>query len=363
VVDLFRPFMSDEARKLSNECLTPDQDGRLMVGEGPRAQEFEKAFGSFVGLETPRPLLTNSCTSALDLACHLIGIEDAEVISTPITCTATNGVLVNRKATIVWADVDPITGLISPDDVARKITRHTKAIMAVDWGGRSCDYKALRSHGLPVIQDAAHNILVDPSNHGDYVAWSFQAIKHLTTVDGGALLVPGGQHERARLLRWYGLDRESGSSYRCSQNIQEAGFKYHMSDATASLGLGNLPYVRQNVATQRWHAQWLSHALRLHPIVTLPPDDPKGSWWLYTVLVEDRDDFMAYLAEQGIDSSPVHARNDTHAAFHYPNGPLPGVDSFAAREVAIPIGWWLSQQDLEKIAGSIWAYSRERVAV
>src|SRR3990170_2900817 len=114
------------------------------IGQGPKVEEFEQAFAR--ALDAPFvPLSLNSGTSALDLALHLIGVGPGdEVISTPMTCTATNGVIVNRGAKIVWADVDPFTGLISPGDVGRLVSRRTKAIMAVDWGGKPCDYEALK---------------------------------------------------------------------------------------------------------------------------------------------------------------------------------------------------------------------------
>jgi dTDP-4-amino-4,6-dideoxygalactose transaminase len=359
--------MSAEAGIATAFALTPDGDGRLFIGQGPKVQEFEKAFASLVGLETP--LTTNSCTSALDLALHLAGVGlGDEVITTPMTCTATNSPIVNRKAKIVWADVDPVTGLIDPADVARKMTRRTKAIMAVDWAGRSCDYKALRSLTLgapwmmvPIIQDAAHNLMVDPNNRGDYVAWSFQAIKHLTTVDGGALLVPEKQYERAKLLRWYGLDRESSADFRCAQNIIEAGYKYHMNDVNAAIGLANLPSAEWVVSRHRENARWYSDNLRAGPDVLFPPADDKGSWWLYTLRVRDQAGFIKYMAEQGVMTGQVHARNDTHKAFDYYNGPLPGVDEFSSHQVAIPVGWWVTERDREHIAEAVAAFSWARV--
>lgn len=363
MIDLFRPFMAKEAAEMVARTLTPDVDGRLYVGEGPRVQEFESAFAALVG-STQVPLALNSCTSALDLALHLIGVGlGDEVITTPMTCTATNGVIVNRGGKIVWADVDPVTGLIDPQDALRKLTNRTKAIMAVDWAGRSCDYVQIRRLAnrpwdfIPIIQDAAHNLFVDQQNRGDYVAWSFQAIKHLTTGDGGALLVPECERERARLLRWYGLDRTSSADFRCSQDIKEAGFKYHMNDIAASIGLANLPHTRRLVARHRDNAAWYAQALQGAPGISLPPPDPDASWWLYTLLVSDRAGFIAHMAGRGIAASPVHRRNDVHPAFHFPNGPLPGVDHFAEHEVAIPVGWWVTDQDREHIASAVleWA--------
>lgn len=347
MIPLFKVFMSDQAPSRVGETLMSGY-----VGEGPRVQEFEDAFAQLVGAPLP-PLALNSCTSALDLALHLCGVTiGSEVITTPMTCTATNGVIANRGGKIVWADVDPVTGLIDPKDVARKITKRTKAIMAVDWAGRSCDYRELRKAansaqwlGIPIIQDAAHNLFVDWRNHGDYVAWSFQAIKHLTTGDGGALLTPEGQYDRGRLLRWYGLDRRSSADFRCAQDIKEAGFKYHMNDIAASIGLANLPHAQWVVDRHCENAAYYHEALQGVEGLVRPPADPSASWWLYCLLVDDRAGFIDHLAERGIAASPVHRRNDTHPAFDYPSGSLPGVDSFSAREVAIPVGWWLSDRD------------------
>jgi len=361
VIPLFKVFMAADARARVGDTLESGY-----IGEGPRVQEFETAFEELVGSPTT-PLAVNSCTSALDLALHLAGVGlGSEVISTPMTCTATNGVIVNRGAKIVWADVDPITGLIDPGDAFSKINRRTKAIMAVDWAGRSCNYAQLRdwtANGarVPVIQDAAHNLLVDPQNRGDYVAWSFQAIKHLTTGDGGALLTPPKQMNRARLLRWYGLDRTSSADFRCAQNITEAGFKYHMNDIAAAIGMANLPHARACVERHRANAAWYAQALQDAPGVSLPPSDPGSSWWLYCLLVEDRASLIAHLAERGIGSSPVHRRNDVHPAFHYPSGALPGVDHFAEHELAIPVGWWVTDEDREQIAGAVldWAHARQ----
>jgi dTDP-4-amino-4,6-dideoxy-D-glucose/dTDP-4-amino-2,4-dideoxy-beta-L-xylose transaminase len=352
------------------KVLTPDEQGRVYSGEGPRVAEFEREFAVFVNARH-RVLAMNSCTSALEMALYLCGVgPDTDVITTPMTCTATNGAIVRLGGRPVWADIDPVTGLIDPSDVARKLTRKTRAVMAVDWAGRSCDYQALRRAAkqapwleIPVIQDAAHNLLVDMDNCGDYVCWSFQHIKHLTTGDGGALMTPEAAYDRARLLRWYGLDRESRADFRCAQDITEVGWKAHMNDIAAAIGLANLAHAGRVVAQQRANARWYASALRGIPGIVLPPADERSSWWLYTLLLEDRDEFIAYMNTHEVMCSPVHARNDRHTAFTYPNGDLPGVDAFAAREVAIPVGWWLSEQDKAHVALSVRKFASRGAAV
>jgi dTDP-4-amino-4,6-dideoxy-D-glucose/dTDP-4-amino-2,4-dideoxy-beta-L-xylose transaminase len=348
MIPLFKVAMSPEAPARVAEVL---QSG--YIGQGEMVEQFERALQTLLDLDAP-PLSTNSCTSAIDLALHLIGIGPGdEVITTPVTCTATNSPIVTRGAVPVWADVDPYTGLIDPLDVALKLTPRTKAIMAVDWGGQLSDYAMLKTHGLPVIQDAAHH-LSPPA--GDYACYSFQAIKFLTCGDGGALWCPPDQLERARLLRWYGLDRRSTADFRCEQNIQEAGYKYHMNDIAAAIGLANIGSTKELIARQQMNAIYYDRQLESYEVMRAPLDY-RSACWLYTLLVEDRPGFIRHMAKHGVACSPVHARNDTHAAFHFPNGPLPGVDHFASRNVAIPVGWWLSEDDRRQVVEAVKAWT------
>jgi dTDP-4-amino-4,6-dideoxy-D-glucose/dTDP-4-amino-2,4-dideoxy-beta-L-xylose transaminase len=347
MIPLFKVFMSPEAPARVADVLASGY-----IGQGQQVEAFEAALQELLRWPFP-PLTTNSCTSALDLALHLIGVGPGdEVITTPMTCTATNSPIVTRGARPVWADVDPLTGLIDPVDVLRKLTPRTKAIMAVDWGGAPCDYNTLKAFGIPVIQDAAHHL---SPPQGDYACYSFQAIKFLTTGDGGCLVCPPQQTERARLLRWYGLDRRSKADFRCEQNIMEVGYKAHMNDIAAAIGLANIGGVEELIARHVLNAEYYQAKLAG---VARPPWSYESPYWLYTLLVEDRHGFISHMADQGIACSPVHARNDTHAAFHYPNGPLPGVDHFASRNVAIPVGWWLSADDRRAVIDGVAAWSR-----
>ena len=335
------------------------------VGQGPKVDEFELAFAHAVGLER-MPLGVTSCTTAIDLALHLTGVGPGdEVVTSPMTCTATNGPIVTRGARPVWADVDPLTGLIDPADVARKIASTTKAIIAVDWGGAPCDYRELKKAacGLPIIQDAAHRLF--PTNPGgDYVCWSFGPIKHLTCGgSGGALLPPASQYDRARLLRWHGLDRLSKADFRCEQDITEVGYRAHLTDDLATVGLANLGMARENVRKAQENAKFYTRVFAGAPGITVQPFDAASDYWLYTLLVEDRASFLAFLAERGVMASPVHARNDTHTAFRRAAGettPLPGVDHFAARNVAIPCGWWLTSADREKVAAAVLTWGQKQ---
>ena len=321
------------------------------IGQGPMVEEFEAALQREFHLPR-RPVTTNSCTSALDLALELIGVGPGDaVVTTPQTCTATNTPIVKRHAIPVWADVNQ-RGLVTPQSVLRAAVAaqvdglNVKAIMVVDWAGARPDIRGIKGllPGTPVIEDAAHRL---PSmvNDADYTAWSFQAIKYLTTVDGGALLTPADQVRRAKLLRWYGLDRESSSDFRCAQDITEVGFKYHMNDVAASIGLANLPLAKANLDDQWNNAMYLSRQLGLE-------FDHTSHYWFFPYIVQERDRFVAHMAEHGVETSQVHARNDKHTGFNYPRS-LPGVDLFDSTQIAIPCGWWLRKEELDQIVEAV----------
>ena len=341
------------------------------IGQGPKVEDFETLLQQELQSEQ-RPLTMNSCTSALDLALHLCGVIPAEidydyqleVISTPMTCFASQIGMIHRDATIRWADVDPQTGLIDPVSVGKLVNKNTAAIMAVDWAGRACDYDELRKFGIPIIEDAAHCWDTRyKGNHiatagGDYVCWSTQAIKFLTTGDGGILVTPPDKYREAKLLRWYGLDREAGASFRCTQNIQQAGFKYHMNDIAAQIGICNMTFAADSVKKHRANAKRYCEELDDCQSISFPAYDPDCSYWLFSLLVEKgtKEEFQSYLANNGISSSPVHHRNDLYDCVSQFKVDLPGLDNFASKQLAIPVGWWVSEEEMTHIIDVIKRY-------
>lgn len=353
MIPLFKVAMNPLAKDIVGAVLDSG-----FIGQGDKVDLLESLLEKDLGA---KPLTVNSCTSALDLALHLCGIGPGdEVISTPMSCYATQVGVQHRYARIRWADVDPLTGNINPDSVEKLITPKTKAIMAVDWAGRSCDYKKLKSFGVPVIQDAAH-VWGRPLTleGGNYTCYSLQAIKFLTSSDGGLLITPPEDYERALLLRWYGMDRRQGKSMRCLQPVLEAGFKYHMNDVMASIAIANLDLAKENVTKHRANAALYDKELAQVSTVTLPPPDPTCSYWLYSLLVEKgtKEEFIAYMGANGIACSPVHHRNDLYeATAKFKEGPLPGLDEFAKKQVSIPVGWWLTEEDLKTIIEAIKGY-------
>lgn len=352
MIDLFKVFMPPTVIEPLREVLYSGY-----IGEGPKVAEFERALAPW--LDNENVLCLNSGTSAIQLALRLSNVGPGdEVISTPMTCTATNEPILATGAKIVWADIDPWTGNIDPIDVQRKITSKTKAIVCVHWGGYPCDMDELHavanSCGARVIEDACHAFGSIYKGHkigsqSDFACFSFQAIKNLTTVDGGALVcLDKDDYERGKLLRWYGIDREAkGEDLRCEADIKEWGYKFHMNDVAATIGIEQLKYVAGNLAKTRMNAT--KYDVVFGDKKLRYKSDRVSCHWLYTIRVKDRDGFIVRMKEAGIMTSKVHARNDLHSCFAESRTHLPGVDEFCREQVSIPVGWWLESNDVEKI--------------
>lgn len=340
------------------------------IGQGSRVAEFEKALAPYYGHQNV--VTVNSGTSALNLALRLAGVgPGTETITTPQTCAASNMPILERGGDVVWGDIDPWTGNIDPLDVERKVTPRTRAIIAVHWGGYPCELAELlavgRRHGIPVIEDAAHAFGsvyrgARIGSHSPFVCFSFQAIKLVTTVDGGALTVASNDdYRRAKLLRWYGMDRETPKTdLRCSEDVKEWGHKYHMNDVAAVIGLEQLAHVEKNLEAHRRNAAAYDEAFEgLRRVKRLRYSrDRLSSYWLYTLRVDDPPSFQEHLTRKGIMASRVHIRNDHYTAFAPYRRVLPGVDEFARHQISIPVGWWLSDEDRTRVIEAVRGWER-----
>ncbi|HEX7994423.1 MAG TPA: DegT/DnrJ/EryC1/StrS family aminotransferase [Streptosporangiaceae bacterium] len=357
------------------EDLMPELERTLYsgyVGQGPRVDEFEAELAAYLG--NPHVLTTNSGTSALQLALRLAGVRGGSVVTTPMTCAATVLPVLAEGARVIWADIDPRTGNMDPVDAARRLAGDTRAILAVHWGGQPCDMDALMDlgqvTGVPVIIDAAHALgsswdgEMTGGPYADFTCFSLQAIKHITTGDGGVLTMRSADdYRRGKILRWYGIDREAESGdARVDVDIAEPGYKFHMNDVTATIGLAQLKYLPGIVRAHRDNAAFYDEVLPATAGRTAVPALAQGAWWLYTLLWRDeaqRAAFQATMRAGGIGVSRVHARLDHLTVFKgAANGTLPGVDEFYGRECAIPVHWGLSGLDRGRVAAEVGAFCR-----
>ncbi|MFQ5708112.1 MAG: DegT/DnrJ/EryC1/StrS family aminotransferase [bacterium] len=364
MIPLHKVFMPANIEEVINPLREVLSSG--WIGEGNQVLKFERCLQEYLGVEHVTAL--NSGTSALQLALRLcgVGIGD-EVITTPMTCMATNEPIVLTGATPVWADIDPATGNIDVDGIRKKISTRTKAIMMVHWGGYPCDIEEInqlaREYGLKVIEDSAHalgSVYQDKliGNYSDFCCFSFQAIKHITTGDGGLLVCRSEKdHKRARSLKWFGIDREQRKTNAlgiAEWDIIEAGYKYHMNDIAATIGLVQLPYLATILAQRRENAAFYRADLAgLHRVQLLQEQsqDRKSSYWLFTLKVDNQTQFIDHLFRHGIAASIVHARNDSHSIFaNYNNRNLPGLDHFCNHMVCIPVGPWVGERERQHVA-------------
>lgn len=360
-ISLFKVFVSDECFEPLKSVLSSGY-----IGQGIKVEEFEnnlkKSFNNdFV-------MTVNSCTSALSLALHCIKSNfkpTDEIITTPFTCFASISAIIHSGFKIKWADINPKTCNIDPTDIEKKINENTKGILLVHWGGIPAELDQINAlkekYNLPIIEDCAHcwesrykKELI--GNSGNYCCFSLQAIKFLTIGDGGIFIAPNMDvYKRAKLLRWFGLDRESGASFRCIQDIKEAGFKYQINDIEATIGLYNLKHVDKLVSIHKENAKFYNKELdNVKGIELLDiPNYMDPSYWIYTIKVQNRENFIKHLNSYGIESSLVHKRCDNHTCVAEFKTHLPGMDELEPYYVAIPCGWWVTPEDREYITNVI----------
>ncbi len=327
------------------------------IAEGEAVYQFEKEFGKYIG--NVNLLALNSGTAALHIALSLLDIgKGDEVISTPMTAEPTNTTIALTGAKIVWGDVDVNTGLLSPASVRAKITERTKAIMLVHYAGMVCDMdefnKISEEFNIPIIEDAAHALgskyrgrIVGSNSR--FTCYSFQAIKHMTTIDGGAISLKNIEDVvAARKLRWFGLDKRCP---RLESDITRAGFKYGMNNVTATIGSVQLSHFSDVLTKYIENGKYYDQALKGISGITLIPyyNNTEPSYWLYTIKVENRKDFIKMMESNGVAASHLHHRSDTHSVFIESRCELPQMDEFYSRFVHIPCGWWVGLEEREKI--------------
>ena len=384
MIPLFKVFVDKNTHKEVKKTLDSG-----FIGQGPKVEEFESHLKDYFGTDFISTV--NAATSAEHLALHQMkkpidevfegcaskniwpGLEDGdEVLTTPLTCTATNWPILANNLKIKWVDVDEKTLNMDLEDLERKITKKTKVIFVVHWGGYPIDLdklddivrKTYKKFGFKpmIIEDCAHAMGSTYNNkpigsHGNWCTFSFQAIKHITTGDGGILITPDREsYERSKLLRWYGIDRESNKKdFRCEEDIKEWGFKFHMNDIAATIGIENFKHLDSIVKKHRDNADFYDKELKDVDKVTLLERkyNHKSSFWIYSMLVDHKDEFMNHMKECGIMVSQVHERNDIHSCVKEFETHLPTLDRITPQLISIPVGWWVTKKDRQYIVDCI----------
>jgi perosamine synthetase len=361
-IPLFLPTIHQEAIEAVSQVLNSG-----WLGLGPKTQAFEKAFAEHVG--SPYCVGLNSCTSALHLGLRLLSLPPgSEVITTPLTFVSTNHVILYERCKPVFADIQPDTGNLDVESVSKRITDRTRAIMLVHYGGYPCDltefYALSGDLGIPIIEDCAHacgatyrNKRI--GNHGEIHAFSFHAVKNLTTGDGGALTVRSKEYDsRLRRLRWLGIDsdtfqRTDEKRYKWEYQVSEVGYNYYMNDIKAAIGLVQLDHLDDDNARRAAIAD--HYRRRLSDVAGIKllkyKQDRTSSNCMFFILAEDRDKLVDKLQTHGVEAGVHYRRNDQHPM--YQEQDLPNTEYFWKRVISLPMHIQLTGEQVEYITDVI----------
>jgi len=368
MIQLFKPCITEEAIEAVAEVLRSG-----WIGLGPKTQEFEQVFAEYVGAK--HAIALNSCTAALHLALIVSGVgEGDEVITTPLSFVSTNHAILYCGATPVFADVDPQTCNIDPDSIKRLITKKTKAIVCVHYGGYPCDldaiYEIARDNNLKVIEDAAHaaGSIYKGRRIGSFglTCFSFHAVKNLPIGDGG--MITTGSDEtatRLRRLRWLGIDKdtytrteEDVGTYAWKYSVSELGYKYHMNDIAAAIGLAQLEVLDRDNACRnilgRIYDRHLKHPNIIRKCSQFEIDvTTRSAQHLYWIQVFRRDALVAKLKRNGIAVGVHYIPNNQFQLYASCRGDTPHARSVGETIISLPLHLGLSYIDIHKVIGVI----------
>jgi dTDP-4-amino-4,6-dideoxygalactose transaminase len=339
------------------------------ITSGPRVLEFEKQLSQLFG---GRPVRTfNSGTCTMEIALRIAGIGPGdEVITTPISWVATANVILEVGATPVFADIDPVTRNIDLDKVEAAITPRTRAIIPVYLAGLPVDmdrlYDIARRHNLRVVEDAAQAIDSTWKGKrigafGDFVSFSFQANKNLTTSEGGCLVLNNA--DEARLAEKYRLQGVTRSGFDGIE-VDVLGGKFNMTDIAAAIGLGQLPQLSAITARRRELAQHyfatLGADFEQQTGAQLPPQDfASSNWHMFQIVLPQgivRADFMAQMKERnigcGVHYPPIHLFQ-LYRERGFREGMFPVAEQVGRSIVTLPLFPAMSTQDVERVCTAV----------
>jgi dTDP-4-amino-4,6-dideoxygalactose transaminase len=345
---------------------------------GPNTHKFEEKFAEFVGVKYAAAL--NSCTAALHLALLAVGVKKGdEVIVPTMTFTATAEVVTYLGAKPVFVDCLPDTLLIDPGKIEAKITRKTKAIIPVHYGGQACNIDAIikiaKKHHLKIVWDAAHSFPTfykgrNIAKFADVVCFSFYATKTITTGEGGMAVSNNPKYiEKIKVAALHGMSRDAWKRYQKGGSwyyeIIMPGFKYNLTDAAASLGLEQLKkaniFLRLRTAIARRYTRAFSGIKGLSPLAV--SRQSTHAWHLYVIkldtgkLLITRDKFIDKLQERGIGTSvhfiPLHFHPYWKRTYHLKQSDFPAASAAYRKIISLPIYPKMKISDVSRVIGEV----------
>ena len=362
MMPLFYPFIPKN--KILHE-LSDTLNGRW-IGQGPKVDLFEKEFGKKMNYKYP--LMVNSGTSALELAYHLLELNEGDKVVIPVLDAIAGQVgLLRRKCKLIFCDIERYTLNIDPDHLGKLLKANkVKAVVGVHLGGIHFNqkiYSICKKYKVPLIVDSAQ---YHAPTKGDYICYSFQAIKHITTGDGGMLVVNNKkEYDRAKKLRWFGIDRDVKKKHdfrawerrEMTYDVEEAGYKFQPTDIDACFALAALPDLDKVITYRRELASEYRKGLKSIKEVQVVAD---GTYWLLTILTKRRDELADYLIRKGIEANLVHIRNDLFKILGGKRLDLPNMNWVEPRYLCLPINPKVTVSDIRYICDKIRQFYLEK---
>jgi dTDP-4-amino-4,6-dideoxygalactose transaminase len=344
------------------------------LGSGPKVAKFENDFMAYKGAN--HVVALSSCTAALHLSMIAAGISEGdEVITTPLTFCATVNSIIHAGGTPVLADIDPKTLNIDPEEIKKKITSRTKAIIPVHFAGRPCDMDAImklaEEHGLKVIEDCAHAIETEyrgknAGTIGDFGCFSFYVTKNIVTGEGGMVITRKEEDAaRIKILGLHGMNKDAwkrfGDDGYKHYQVVECGFKYNMMDIQAGIGIHQLQKVDK--FWDRREQIWLKYMQEFKGLpVGLPElaeNDTKHGYHLYTLMIDKercgitRDEMIERLKQYNIGIGVHYLSIPEHPYYQKTLGWTPEMTPIATKVgrsiLSIPFSPKLTDQDVDDV--------------
>lgn len=346
------------------------------ITQGPKVPEFEDALARACGARYV--VAFSSGTTALHAAYAVADITRGdEVITTSLTFAATANMLLAQGAIPVFADIDPITGNLDPGEVQKKITKKTKAIVAVDYAGLPADLNAFRKlakkHNLIFIEDAAHALGATyerrpVGTYADMTMFSFHPVKSITTGEGGAIATSNkAYYESLKMFRSHGLTKDPQKLKHRDlpawhQEVQTLGFNYRLTDMQAALGVSQMKKLDRFIEKRRTAARRYFSLLADVSGIKLPPRSglDNSAWHLFVIRVDAhiRDRVFSALRAQGIGVQvhyfPVY-RHPYYESLGYRAGLCPKAEAFSSSAISIPLYPTITVQEQKKVVQALLA--------
>lgn len=382
-IQLFVPTFDVEACLGEiRECLE-----KGWTGAGFKTIAFEEAWKTYTGL--PHAHFLNSATSGLHLALDIYKeqrgwVDGDEVLTTPITFVSTNHAILHANLKPVFVDVDDFLCL-DPDDVERKITPRTRAIVLVGLGGNTGPLGRIMEichrRKLILVLDAAHMAGTrlagtklagtkrdGETPRGDVTVYSFQAVKNLPTADAGMICFTDEELDtRARRKSWLGINKDTyaraadASAYKWQYEVESVGYKYHGNSIMAAIALAQLPHLDAHNARRRAIGDLYDKGFAGHPAIKTVPTAPGcvSSRHLYQIIVDDREKLIADLNARGVNTG-VHYRNNLdYPMFQDQHAACPRAAELSERVLSLPLHPQLSDDDVARVIEAVCECSAE----